>query len=133
MPSSQHIPDHLKAVRRIAVETSPDDVVGTVALAIQRVKVTMQNLSLLANKTPEVEAAAREVEACLPAFVGGQWSGAFFGERLLAALDAFEPHWTPPDPARWPSGSGPGKSAPPRFPLRRRSRNWRPRPWTWRA
>jgi hypothetical protein len=90
MPSSQHIPDHLKAVRRIAVETSPDDVVGTVALAIQRVKVTMQNLSLLANKTPEVEAAAREVEACLPAFVGGQWSGAFFGERLLAALDAFE-------------------------------------------
>ena len=90
MSSSQHIPDHLKAVRRIAVETSPDDVVGTVALAIQRVKVTMQNLSLLANKTAELEAAARDVEACLPAFVAGEWSGAFFGERLLSALDAFE-------------------------------------------
>jgi hypothetical protein len=90
MSSSQHISDHLKAVRRIAVETSPDDVAGTVALAIQRVRVTLQNLSLLANKTTEVQAAARNVDACLPAFVGGEWTGAFFGQDLLDALDDFE-------------------------------------------
>lgn len=90
MSSSQHISDHLKAVRRIAVETSPDDVAGTVALAIQRVRVTLQNLALLANKTAEVEAAARSVDACLPAFVGGEWSGTFFGQDLLDALETFE-------------------------------------------
>jgi hypothetical protein len=90
MSGSQHISDHLKAVRKIAVETSPEDVAGTVALAIQRVRVTLQNLSLLANKTADVEAAARNVEACLPAFVGGEWSGTFFGQDLLAALTAFE-------------------------------------------
>ncbi|MEJ2814498.1 MULTISPECIES: hypothetical protein [unclassified Caulobacter] len=60
------------------------------ALAIQRVRVTLQNLALLANKTPDLEAAARDVDACLPAFVGGQWSGIFFGDELLDALDAFE-------------------------------------------
>jgi hypothetical protein len=90
MSSSQHISDHLKAVRKIAVETSPEDVAGTVALAIQRVKVTIQNLSLLANKTADVQAAARDVDACLPAFVGGEWSGVFFGQALLSALAAFE-------------------------------------------
>ncbi|WP_165186945.1 hypothetical protein [Caulobacter soli] len=90
MSSSQHISDHLKAVRRIALETSPEDVAGTVALAIQRVKVTLQNLSLLANKTPAVAAAARNVDACLPTFVAGEWSGVFFGDALLSALDAFE-------------------------------------------
>ncbi len=90
MSSSQHISDHLKAVRKIAIETSPEDVAGTVALAIQRVRVTLQNLALLANKTPALEAAAREVDACLPAYVGGQWSGVFFGEELLSALSAFE-------------------------------------------
>jgi hypothetical protein len=90
MPSSRHISDHLKAVRKIAVETSPEDVAGTVALAIQRVKVTLQNLTLLANRTPDVEAAARDVEACLPAFVGGEWSGTFFGDDLLSALADFE-------------------------------------------
>ena len=90
MSSSQHISDHLKAVRKIAVETSPEDVAGTVALAIQRVRVTLQNLALLANKTPDVEAAARNVDACLPTFVGGQWAGVFFGDELLSALTAFE-------------------------------------------
>ena len=90
MSSSQHISNHLTAVRRIAVETSPEDVAGTVALAIQRVRVTLQNVSLLANKTAEVEAAAKDVNACLPAFVGGEWSGVFFGEALLSALTAFE-------------------------------------------
>lgn len=90
MSSSQHISDHLKAVRKIAVETTPDDVAGTVTLAIQRVKVTMQNLALLANKTADVEAAARDVDACLPAFVGGEWSGIFFGNPLLSALATFE-------------------------------------------
>lgn len=90
MSSSKHISDHLKAVRKIAVETSPEDVAGTVALAIQRVRVTLQNLALLANKTPDLEAAARDVDACLPAYVGGQWSGTFFGDELLGALDAFE-------------------------------------------
>ncbi len=90
MSSSQHISDHLKAVRKIAVETSPDDVAGTVALAVQRVRITLQNLSLLANKSPQVEAAAREVDACLPAFVGGEWSRTFFGDEMLSALDTFE-------------------------------------------
>ena len=90
MSSSQHISDHLKAVRKIAVETSPEDVAGTVALAIQRVRVTLQNLALLANKTPDVEAAARNVDACLPAFVGGEWSGTFFGQDLLDAVADFE-------------------------------------------
>jgi|SRR6478752_8036986 len=90
MSSSQHISGHLKAVRKIAVETSQEDVVETVALAIQRVRITLQNLSLLANKTPDLEASAREVEACLPRFVGGQWSGIFFGDDLLDAVDAFE-------------------------------------------
>jgi hypothetical protein len=90
MSGSQHISDHLKAVRKIAVETSPEDVPGNVALAIQRVRVTLQNLSLLANKTTRVEAAAKDVDACLPVFVGGAWSGTFFGPDLLAALDDFE-------------------------------------------
>jgi hypothetical protein len=90
MSSCQHISDHLKAVRKIAVETSPEDINGTVALAVQRVRVTLQNLSLLANKTADVEAAARDVDACLPAFVDGEWSGTFFGEELLSALTAFE-------------------------------------------
>lgn len=90
MSSSKHISDHLKAVRKIAVETSPEDVAGTVALAIQRVRITLQNLSLLANRTSDLEAAAREVDACLPTFVGGQWAGTFFGDDLLDALDAFE-------------------------------------------
>jgi hypothetical protein len=90
MSSSQHVSDHLKAVRKIAIETSPEDVAGTVVLAIQRVRVTLQNLSLLANKTADVEAAARNVDACLPTLVGGEWSGTFFGQDLLTALAAFE-------------------------------------------
>jgi len=99
MSSSQHIADHLKAVRKIAVETSPEDVAGTVTLAIQRVRVTLQNLSLLANKTADVDAAARRVEACLPAFAGGEWVGTFFGQDLLAALGAFEDALHAADPS----------------------------------
>jgi len=90
MSSSRHISDHLKAVRKIATETSPEDVAGTVALAIQRVRITLQNLSLLANRTSELDAAARRVDACLPTYSGGQWSGVFFGDALLKALDDFE-------------------------------------------
>jgi hypothetical protein len=90
MSSSKHISDHLKAVRRIAVETSPEDVAGTVALAIQRVRITLQNLTLLANRTAQLELASRRVEGCLPTFSAGQWSGVFFGDDLLAALDDFE-------------------------------------------
>jgi hypothetical protein len=90
MSSSKHISDHLKAVRKIAAETSPEDVAGTVALAIQRVRVTLQSLALLANKTPTLQTTAHQVEACLPTFSGGQWTGVFFGEAFLKAIDAFE-------------------------------------------
>jgi len=125
MSSSRHISDHLKAVRKIATETSPEDVAGTVALAIQRVRITLQNLSLLANRTSELDAAARRVDACLPTYSGGQWSGVFFGDALLKPWTTSRWSSTPPAPAKWPGGSAPGRSGPPRLPGW--SPSWRPR------
>lgn len=90
MTTSRHITNHLTAIRQLAADETLISGPETTALTVQRIKITLQNLCALANKTACLERAARDVETCLPRCIVGETPGALLDERLASALTAFE-------------------------------------------
>jgi hypothetical protein len=90
MATSRHIAHHLTAIRQLAADETLRAGPETTVLTVQRIKITVQNLRALANKTLGVERAARDIDTCLPRCVVGETPPALLDERLSSALEAFE-------------------------------------------